>query len=193
MAVVLFSFSRFDRQNQQRALASVQASLEAEVKAKLEAIRHKKKLEADLCSLEQSLAEAHKANAEAANKAIKMSQRASELEGQLVDEQNQKLEANEAALASERRANALTSQLDEKVGELRLAEKRLAALDMELGEAQERGEEMGRLNAAMLTQKRKMEADNRLMKGRSTQRLEVGSEDSRGIVYYWYRMRGWTN
>lgn len=145
----------------------MQASLEAEVKAKHEAIRHKKKLEADLCSLEQSLAEAHKANTEAASKALRMSQRASELESQLMDEQNQKLEANEAALANERRANALTSELDEKVGELRLAEKRVATLEMELGDAQERGDELGRLNAAIASQKRKAEADNRQTKGRS--------------------------
>uniref|UniRef100_A0A4Y0APL3 Myosin motor domain-containing protein n=1 Tax=Anopheles funestus TaxID=62324 RepID=A0A4Y0APL3_ANOFN len=51
------------RKNHQRALDSMQASLEAEAKGKAEALRMKKKLEADINELEIALDHANKANA----------------------------------------------------------------------------------------------------------------------------------
>ena len=54
------------RKNHQRALDSMQASLEAEARGKAEALRMKKKLESDINELEIALDHANKANAEAA-------------------------------------------------------------------------------------------------------------------------------
>lgn len=48
------------RKNHQRALDSMQASLEAEAKGKAEALRMKKKLEADINELEIALDHANK-------------------------------------------------------------------------------------------------------------------------------------
>lgn len=53
------------RKNHQRALESMQASLEAEVRGKNELLRVKKKLEADINELEIALDHANKANADA--------------------------------------------------------------------------------------------------------------------------------
>merc|ERR1711972_432992 len=61
------------RKNHQRAMDSLQASLEAESRAKAEALRIKKKLESDINELEIALDHANKANAEA-HKSIKSSQ-----------------------------------------------------------------------------------------------------------------------
>jgi myosin heavy chain 6/7 len=58
------------RKNHARALDSMQASLEAEARAKAEALRIKKKLETDINELEIALDHANKANAEA-HKTIK--------------------------------------------------------------------------------------------------------------------------
>merc|ERR1712110_369365 len=58
------------RKNHQRAMDSMQASLEAECRAKAEALRIKKKLESDINELEIALDHANKANAEA-HKTIK--------------------------------------------------------------------------------------------------------------------------
>merc|ERR1712139_463090 len=58
------------RKNHQRAMDSMQASLEAEAKGKVEALRMKKKLEQDINELEIALDHANKANAEG-QKAIK--------------------------------------------------------------------------------------------------------------------------
>ena len=63
-------------------MESMQASLEAEVRSKSEALRLKKKLESDINELEIALDHANKANAEA-NKAIKRYQ------GQLRDVESQ--------------------------------------------------------------------------------------------------------
>merc|ERR1712029_370521 len=58
------------RKNHQRAMDSLQASLEAESRAKAEALRIKKKLESDINELEIALDHANKANSEA-HKGIK--------------------------------------------------------------------------------------------------------------------------
>merc|ERR1711902_182963 len=58
------------RKNHQRAMDSMQASLEAESRAKAEALRIKKKLESDINELEIALDHANKANSEG-QKAIK--------------------------------------------------------------------------------------------------------------------------
>merc|ERR1712129_588002 len=58
------------RKNHARAMDSLQASLEAESRAKAEALRIKKKLESDINELEIALDHANKANAEA-HKSIK--------------------------------------------------------------------------------------------------------------------------
>ena len=58
------------RKNHQRAMDSLQASLEAESRAKTEALRIKKKLESDINELEIGLDHSNKANAEA-HKSIK--------------------------------------------------------------------------------------------------------------------------
>jgi myosin heavy chain 6/7 len=58
------------RKNHQRAMDSVQVSLEAEVRAKQEAFRLKKKLESDINELEIALDHANKANSEA-HKSVK--------------------------------------------------------------------------------------------------------------------------
>ena len=58
------------RKNHQRAMESMQASLESEQRAKSEALRIKKKLEGDINELEIALDHSNKANNEA-QKSIK--------------------------------------------------------------------------------------------------------------------------
>ena len=69
-SILTFSLSSSNRKNHQRAMDSMQASLEAEVRAKQEALRIKKKLESDINELEIALDHANKANSEA-HKSIK--------------------------------------------------------------------------------------------------------------------------
>merc|ERR1712198_399589 len=101
------------RKNHARALESMQASLEAETKAKQEALRMKKKLEADINELEVSLDHANRANAESMKQIKKYLAQIKELSASFEEEQRAREEAREAYNMSERRCNMLTSELEE--------------------------------------------------------------------------------
>merc|ERR1712210_263045 len=101
------------RKNHQRAMESLQASLEGEQRAKGEALRIKKKLESDINELEIALDHANKANAEG-QKAIKRYQ------GQLRDtiqgyeeQARGRQEVMEAVGIAERKAGALSGEVEE--------------------------------------------------------------------------------
>merc|ERR1719411_1683041 len=100
---------------------SMQASLEAESRAKSEALRIKKKLEADINELEIALDHSNKANTEA-NKSIKRYQaQLRDTESLLEEETRQKLEISEKAGLSER---------SKKQADVELSEARAAVNDM---------------------------------------------------------------
>merc|ERR1711996_64196 len=101
------------RKNHARAMDSLQASLEAETRAKAEALRIKKKLESDINELEVALDHANKANAEA-NKAIKRFQgQLRDVEGQYEEESRQRRELSEKGALADRKANALQGEMEE--------------------------------------------------------------------------------
>merc|ERR1712179_861507 len=101
------------RKNHQRAMDSMRASLEAESRAKSEALRIKKKLESDINELEIALDHANKANAEA-HKSIKRYQGSlRDVEGGYEEEARQRREIAEKAGLADRRANALQGELEE--------------------------------------------------------------------------------
>merc|ERR1739846_10922 len=91
----------------------MQASLEAESRAKSEALRIKKKLESDINELEIALDHSNKANSEA-HKSIKRYQgQLRDTESLLEEELRQKMEIAEKAGLSDRKANALQGELEE--------------------------------------------------------------------------------
>ena len=90
------------RKNQARALDSMQASLEAETRAKTEALTIKKKIETEINELEIALDQPNKANAEA-HKTIKRYQYR-DVETSYEEECRQRQEIVDRA---DRRANAL--------------------------------------------------------------------------------------
>ena len=121
--------------NHQRAMDSLGASLEAEQRAKAEALRIKKKLESDINELEIALDHANKANAEG-QKAIKRYQ------GQLRDtiqgyeeQARGRQEIQEAVGIAERKANALSGEVEESRALLDSADSAKRHLDAELGDA----------------------------------------------------------
>ena len=94
-------------------MESLGASLEAEPRAKAEALRIKKKLESDINELEIALDHANKANSEG-QKAIKRYQQSLRDSIQGYEEQaRQRQEVMEAVGISERKANALSGEVEE--------------------------------------------------------------------------------
>merc|ERR1712038_939757 len=145
------------RKNHQRAMDSIQASLEAESRAKAEALRIKKKLEADINELEIALDHANKANSEA-HKGIKRYQaQLRDVEGMFEEESRQRRELSEKAGLADRRANALHGELEESRALLDSADRAKKQADMELAEARAAVNAMVAINSKASSDKRKLE------------------------------------
>merc|ERR1712223_1124461 len=146
------------RKNHQRAMDSLGASLEAEQRAKSEALRIKKKLESDINELEIALDHANKANAEG-QKAIKRYQ------GQLRDtiqgyeeQARGRQEVMEAVGIAERKANALSGEVEESRALLDSADRGKRQLDAELADARNAVNEMQVINSKAMHGKRGLES-----------------------------------
>jgi len=146
------------RKNHQRAMDSLQASLDAENRAKSEALRIKKKLESDINELEIALDHANKANAEA-HKSIKRFQaQLREVEGLYEEESRQRREIGEKAGLAERRAGALQGELEEARALLDSADRGKKQADMELVEARGSVNDMTTINSKASSDKRRLES-----------------------------------
>lgn len=147
------------RKNHQRAIDSMQASLEAEVKGKAEALRMKKKLESDINELEIALDHANKANAEAQKNIKKYQNQIKELQMALEEEQRARDETREQLSMSERRAIALQGELEESRALLEQADRARRGAETELAEAHDQLNGLSASNSSLSMAKRKMEGE----------------------------------
>jgi len=145
------------RKNHQRALESMQASLEAEVRGKAEALRGKKKLEQDINELEVALDIANKARAEAEKNVKKFQIQVTELHSHIETEIRNRDEAKEQHLAAERRSIVLAGELEELRTQLESAERARKAAESELHEASDRVSELSITVTQLTAHKRKLE------------------------------------
>ena len=134
------------------------ASLEAEQRAKAEALRVKKKLESDINELEIALDHANKANSEG-QKAIKRYQGTlrDTIQG-FEDASRSKQEVMEQVGISERKANALNGEVEESRALLDSADRSKRQLDSELADARNAVNEMGVINSRAGADKRNAES-----------------------------------
>merc|ERR1711881_379073 len=147
------------RKNHQRAMDSLQASLEGESRAKAEALRIKKKLENEINELEIALDHANKANSEA-HKSVKGYQnQLREVEGYFTDERRQRQEINEKTGLADRRAMALEDELEEARALLDSADRGKKQADMELQESRESVHDMQAINSKASADKRSLESN----------------------------------
>merc|ERR1711935_473734 len=145
------------RKNHQRAMDSMQASLEAEGRAKTEALRIKKKLEGDINELEIALDHSNKANVEG-QKAVKRYQsQLRESECACEEEQRQRQDMCQKASLAERRANALQGEMEEARCLLDTAERGKRQIESELSEARTAVNEMTSINSRAASDKRAVE------------------------------------
>merc|ERR1712066_836381 len=146
------------RKDHQRAMDSMQASLEAESRAKAEALRIKKKLESDINELEIALDHANKANAEA-HKSIKRYQaQLRDVEGLYEEEGRLYTQISEKAGLAERKANALHGELEESRALLDSADRGKKQCEMELAEARSAVNDMTAINSKAMNEKRQLES-----------------------------------
>merc|ERR1711910_30073 len=146
------------RKNHQRAMDSLQASLEGENKAKTEALRIKKKLETDINELEIALDHANKANAES-HKSIKRFQgQLRDIEVGFEDEARQSAELAEKSGLADRRGGALLAELEESRALLDSAGRGKKQADVELVAARSSVNDMTAINGKAAGDKRKLES-----------------------------------
>jgi len=137
---------------------SLSASLEAEARAKAEALRIKKKLESDINELEIALDHANKANSEA-HKSIKRYQgQLRDVEQLFEDESRHRQEISEKAGLAERRANALQGELEESRALLDSADRGKKQVDLELADARSAVNDMTAINSRANGEKRQLES-----------------------------------
>ncbi|XP_014662682.1 PREDICTED: myosin heavy chain, muscle-like isoform X1 [Priapulus caudatus] len=147
------------RRNHQRAIDSMQASLEAEAKGKGEVMRMKKKLETDINQLEVALDSANRQNADAQKNLKKLQAQMKDLESQIEDEQRQRDELAERLGSSERRCNSITAELEEARTALEMSERNRRATETELNEANDHLSDMQSQVSSANAAKRKLEGD----------------------------------
>merc|ERR1711950_102065 len=146
------------RKNHQRAMDSMQASLEAESRAKAEALRIKKKLESDINELEIALDHANKANSEAQKSIKRYQNQLREVEGSWEEEHRQHVAITEKAGLAERKANALHGELEESRALLDSADRGKKQTEMELAEARMAVNDMTAINSKAASEKRACES-----------------------------------
>nr|XP_020137452.1 myosin-7B isoform X6 [Microcebus murinus] len=147
------------RRNHQRAVESLQASLDAETRARNEALRLKKKMEGDLNDLELQLGHATRQATEAQAATRLLQAQLKEEQAGRDEEQRLAAELREQAQALERRAALLAAELEELRAALEQGERSRRLAEQELLEATERLNLLHSQNTGLLNQKKKLEAD----------------------------------
>merc|ERR1712226_1820885 len=146
------------RKNHQRAMDSMQASLEAEARAKTEALRIKKKLESDINELEIALDHANKANTEAHKSIRRYQGQLRDVESGYEEEKRGRIEIAEKAGLADRKANALQGELEESRSLLDSADRGKKQTEMELAEARMAVNDMTAINSKAASEKRACES-----------------------------------
>nr|XP_020638054.1 myosin-7B isoform X1 [Pogona vitticeps] len=147
------------RRNHQRAMDSMQASLDAEAKARNEAIRLRKKMEGDLNEMEIQLSHANRQAAESQKLVRQLQAQVKDLQIELDDTLRHNDDLKEQAAALERRNNLMMAEVEELRAALEQAERGRKLAEQELLEATERVNLLHSQNTGLINQKKKMEAD----------------------------------
>ena len=137
---------------------SMQASLEAEQRAKAEALRIKKKLEGEINELEIALDHANKANAEAMKTMKRLQGQLRDADTALQSETRARQEIADKANLVERRAMALGGEMEEARSLLDSAERGKRQAENEVSDARVAVNEMTSINSKAGAEKRAAES-----------------------------------
>merc|ERR1712080_81080 len=146
------------RKNHQRAMESMQATLEAEQRPKAEGLRVKKKLEGDINELEIALDHSNKANAEALKSIKRYQGQLREAQCAYEEASRVRQEISEKAGLAERRANALGGEMEEARALLDSADRGKKQAEVELAESRMSVNDMTAINSKAGAEKRHLES-----------------------------------
>merc|ERR1719204_2025381 len=143
----------------QKSIESMQASLENETRAKGEAIRQKKKLEADMNELSIALEHANGSNTEPQATIKKYQNQIKAAQMSLEEEQIMRDKAREGLIQAERNQHAVANQLEETKTQLEHADRQRRGAEQELSDVMEQLSDCTLQNQALQTAKRKLDSE----------------------------------
>ncbi|XP_061689764.1 myosin, heavy chain 7B, cardiac muscle, beta a [Syngnathoides biaculeatus] len=147
------------RRNHQRALESMQATLDAEARSRSEAVRLKKKMEGDLNEMEVQLNHANRQAAESQKLLRSLQIQLKDLQLELDDTVHTNEELKEQVAMTERRNNLLSAEVEELRVLLEQNDRARKLAENELIEANERVSLLHSQNTGLINQKKKLESD----------------------------------
>merc|ERR1712183_605385 len=147
------------RKTYQKSIESMQASLENETRDKGEAIRQKKKLEADMNELSIALGHANGSNTESQVTIKKYQQQIKVAQMSLEEEQIMRDKAREGLIQAERNHHAVANQLEEAKTQLEHADRQRRGAEQELSDVMEQLSDTTLQNQALQTAKRKLDSE----------------------------------
>merc|ERR1719250_313329 len=135
----------------------MQSALEAESKGKAEALRMKKKLEADAADLSLTLEHAIAGNAETQNTIKKYQQQVRDAQVKVDEESAAKSAAADAKVAADRKAAAMQNALEEGRALLETADRQRRSAEQELADTNETLADLTNTNQSIAAAKRKLD------------------------------------
>jgi len=147
------------RKNHMRATDSMQASIDAEARGKVEGLRTKKKMETTINELEIALDGVNRLRLEMDKQMKKQLLQIKDIQNSLYDEARIESEIREQSVMSEKRANLLMSEIEEIRTQIHASETAKKGIDEEYHEATTRVNELTNQNQMYVTMRRKLETD----------------------------------
>merc|ERR1712083_87808 len=148
-----------------KAIDGMQTALEGESKGKAEALRMKKKLEADVSELETSLEHANAANQETQKSIKKYHNQIRDAQSKLEEEQRAKEVTRDHLIATERKAHSVQNALKEARTLLEQADRARRMTEQELSDTNEQLSDLTCQNQAIAGAKRKLETEMQTLAG----------------------------
>merc|ERR1711983_462789 len=166
------------KKNYGKALEGMQMALETESKGKIEALRMKKKLEADVLDLHTALEHANAANAESQRQIKVVQQRLREVQARFEEETRAKSIAQDNLIAADRRCNANQNALEEARTLLEQSDRNRRMIEQELADTNENLSDQTCQNQAINGAKSKGEQEVAMMLERDKKLPEAQVKDA---------------
>uniref|UniRef100_A0A673IGF1 Myosin-7-like n=1 Tax=Sinocyclocheilus rhinocerous TaxID=307959 RepID=A0A673IGF1_9TELE len=153
------------RRNHQRILDTMQTTLDAEIRARNEAVRVKKKMEGDMNEMEIHLNHANRQAVESQKMVRNLQLQVKDLQLELDESIHQCEDLKEQVTVTERRNTLLTAELEELRGVMEQTDHMRKVAEHELLESTERVNLLHAQNTVVLNHKKKLESDLSTLSG----------------------------
>ncbi|XP_078510887.1 myosin-4-like [Lissotriton helveticus] len=148
------------KRSSQRAMESLQSTLDSEIRSRNDALRLKKKMEGDLNEMEIQLGHANRQAAEAQKQLRNVQGQLKDAQIHLDDSLRSNEDLKEQVAMVERRGNLMAAEIEEMRAALEQTERGRKVAEQELLDVTERVQLLHTQNTSLINTKKKMETDN---------------------------------